>query len=164
MGSLKLYELTEQIQKLQDFEYDYLNHDEQEAFSELYNGLTDAVEIKADGVARLIKNLESESDAISAEVKRLQDRKKALENKIDSVKSYLKREMERIGIKKIQSSLFTISIQDNPPATRVDETLLDDQWWRIKKEPDVSRIKEALKEGEEILGARLEVGTSLRIR
>lgn len=99
------------------------------------------------------------------EAKRLLKRKQALENNVQKLKTYLQTEMERMEIRKINSTLFTIQIQKNPVSVEiVDDSLL--QAFFLLQEPkiDKKRIAEILKSGEEVKGARLVESESIRIR
>jgi predicted nucleic acid-binding Zn-ribbon protein len=83
---LKLYELSQnyvtQLLELADSL-------DQETFQDTLSSLEEAIEDKAENVAKLIKCLDSDCKAIKEEEQRLADRRKALENKISSIKEYL---------------------------------------------------------------------------
>jgi hypothetical protein len=63
-----------------------------------------------------------------------------------------------------KTALFTLAIQKNPDSCKVDESGLDEKWFKIERKPDTTKIKEALKAGEKIDCAWLESSESLRIR
>lgn len=126
------------------------------------------IEVKAVNIANLIKSIEAEAEIIKAEEKRLSQRRKSRENVVINVKQYLKETMEQMGKDKIKTAVWTVSIQNNPPAVQItneDEipgkflTLIPERYEVNKK-----LISEALKAGEEVKGAELSVGRSLRIR
>ncbi|EAD4976587.1 siphovirus Gp157 family protein, partial [Listeria monocytogenes] len=99
------------------------------------------------------------------EAKRLLKRKQALENNVQNLKNYLQTEMERVEIRKINSTLFTIQIQKNPPSVEiVEEALLKSFFLLQEPKIDKKRIAEILKSGEEVKGARLVESESIRIR
>lgn len=138
---------------------------------DILNALTaieGAIEVKAANIANLIKGLEAEAEIIKAEEKRLSQRRKSRENVVINVKQYLKETMEQMGKDKIKTAVWTVSIQNNPPAVQItneDEipgkflTLIPERYEVNKK-----LISEALKAGEEVKGAGLSRGRSLRIR
>jgi len=161
---MKLYELTGQFAQLEQMADSVESEADALAFSTLWGEISDLFEVKAERTACVIRNLEAEAEAIRAEEKRLAARRRALEGSVDRLKSYLKMNMETSGLDKIKSSLFTISIQNNPPSLKVDESLLPDDFWIVERKPDTAKVKDALKSGATIDGAWLEQGRSLRIR
>lgn len=121
---------------------------------------------KAEGYVKVIKNLEADIPGIDEEIKRLQDRKKSLQNKIGTLKDNLQTAMEVTGNERIKSSLFTIAIQNSKASVKVDEALLPKKYWnkKITVTPDKKVLYELLKEGKKIKGAELQENRSLRIR
>ena len=94
---------------------------------------------------------------------------KAIENRAERVKDYLKGQMERTGILKVDSAYLSIAIKKNPPAVCIDaESQIPAQFMRIPPPPppvpDKTAIKAAIKAGQEVPGAHLESGTRLDIR
>lgn len=121
---------------------------------------------KAEGYVKVIKNLEADIPGIDEEIKRLQDRKKSLQNKVSMLKGNLQTAMEVTGNERIKSSLFTIAIQNSKASVKVDEALLPKKYWnkKITVTPDKKVLYELLKEGKKIKGAELQENRSLRIR
>lgn len=121
---------------------------------------------KAEGYVKVIKNLEADIPGIDEEIKRLQDRKKSLQNKIGILKDNLQTAMEVTGNERIKSSLFTIAIQNSKASVKVDEALLPKKYWnkKVTVMPDKKGLYELLKEGKKIKGAELQENRSLRIR
>jgi hypothetical protein len=161
---MKLYEMTDQFRKLEEMAMQIDSAEDAEAFSALWAEIAGDFMIKAERTAMVIRNLEAECDAMWCEEDRLKARRKSMENNVVSLKGYLESHMKETGIDKVTGTLFTISIQKNPPALKLDEGKLPEAWWKVKREPDSAKIKEAIKSGESIEGAWLEQGESLRIR
>jgi len=159
---MKLYELTAQYQRLADMELD--GQEDFEAFNALMNELTDDITAKADNVAAVIKTMDAEADALAEEIKRLQDRKRSIANKGDSLRAYLHENLKASGLDKVQGRLFTVALQKNPASVQVEESMLADEWFVTTRTPDKSKIKDALKAGQVIEGATLWQSESLRIR
>lgn len=164
----KLYELADQYRKLAATleEYDLEPAtllDTLDSSNELM-----AIEEKAANIVRMTKNWESDLPGLDAEIKRLTERKKAIENRVKSVKTYLQGCMESAGLEKIKVDTFNISLQNNPPSLNVvDLNAIPAEFITVipeQHQPDKARIKAALKEGREVPGVTLEVGKSLRIR
>ncbi|MCR2678844.1 siphovirus Gp157 family protein, partial [Salmonella enterica] len=78
--------------------------------------IDEVIDDKAENIAKVLKELDGQTLAISAEIKRLQERKATLENNSRNLKGYLQAEMEKVGKEKIKTELFSISIQNNPPS------------------------------------------------
>lgn len=161
---MKLYELTNNYQKV----YDMADEDvDMVTWFETLESITDAVEVKVDGIAKLLKAFGANATAIKEEEVRLYNRRKAIENKQDNLKQYLQQQMELIGQDKIKTVTFTASIQNNPPSVNVtDQSLLSAEYIVTKIEQSIDRKKllEDLKKGKEIPGAEIKTGRSLRIR
>lgn len=129
------------------------------------DALTDGFHDKAENIVKIIKSLAADAEMAGKEAKRLLKRKQALENNVQKLKTYLQTEMERMEIRKINSTLFTIQIQKNPASVEiVDEALLKPFFLLQEPKIDKKRIAEILKSGEEVEGARLVESESIRIR
>lgn len=74
--------------------------------------------------------------------------------------------LTELGIQKIACPLFEVRIQKNPPAVEVfDEQMIPSMFWRTPDPVlDKALLKEHMKAGEEIPGARLIQGESLRVK
>ncbi|EAC5198994.1 siphovirus Gp157 family protein [Listeria monocytogenes] len=158
---MKLYELTDNYLRLQEL----LEENKTEAVMDTLDAITDGFHDKAENIAKIIKSLAADAEMAGTEAKRLLKRKQALENNVQKLKTYLQTEMERMEIRKINSTLFTIQIQKNPMSVEiVDDSLL--QAFFLLQEPkiDKKRIAEILKSGKEVKGARLVESESIRIR
>lgn len=153
-----LYELTGKFNQVAEM----LTEDEfNPAVIDTLESLDLAIEDKADGYARLIKNQEADSKGIAEEIKRLQARKQAIDNSIKNMKLSLQNAMIEIGKTKFKTDLFSFNIQKNPVKVEiVNEELIPDQFKKIKIEFD----KTAIKKAENVPGAELVQSESLRIR
>jgi len=163
--TLALYELQKGYQNLLGMV------DEESPDSDIINALTvieGAIEVKAGNIAHIIKTLESEASFIKEEEKRLSARRKTRENTIANMKQYLQDTMTSLGMDKIKTPTRTISIQLNPPAVQiVDEDVIPGKFLTLIPEHyEVNKklISAALKAGEDVKGAELNRGSSLRIR
>ncbi|TXG20020.1 siphovirus Gp157 family protein [Listeria monocytogenes] len=158
---MKLYELTDNYLKVQEF----LEENNTDAVKDTLDELTDSFHDKSENIVKIIKSLAADAEMAGIEAKRLLKRKQALENNVQNLKNYLQTEMERMEIRKINSTLFTIQIQKNPPSVEiVEEALLKPFFLLQEPKIDKKRIAEILKSGEEVKGARLVESESIRIR
>lgn len=139
-----------------------------EEMQEQGNELARELQNKSTGIIGYTRNQELLIQAIKEEENRLAENRKAIENKLDRFKEYVKSNMQELAVEKIETPLGVLSVVKNPASVEiVDETMIPSEY-KIKKEtytPDKKAIKEALKNGENILGVKLiEDKTSLRIK
>lgn len=155
---MKLYELTGAFNQVADMlEFD----SENAAIIDTLESLDLAIEEKADGYARLIRNQEASSKAFDEEIKRMRERKQAIDNNVKRMKLSLQNAMVEIGKTKFKTDLFSFNIQKNQPSVNiVDENLIPDEFKKIKIEFD----KTAIKKAENVPGVELIQSESLRIR
>lgn len=165
--NLTLYTIADQylsdIRKLEEMELD------DQTFLDTLESLSGDLEVKATNVAMFVRNLEASADAIKQAEKQMADRRKALESKADRIKSYLLDNMLRTGISKIDSPYFSLSIRKNPPAVEVlNPDAIPTEYLDIPPMPapvlNKNRLKDDLKNGVVVEGARLTQGHSLQIK
>jgi uncharacterized protein YlxW (UPF0749 family) len=139
---------------------------EEEVFQDTLSSLEDAIEDKAENMAKLIRCLEADAKAIKDEEQRLADRRRTIENRISSVKEYLQNQMEVAGLDKVKRPTVTVSIQNNPPSVSILDESLIPSTYMIAQAPKIDKkgILTALKNGEEIYGAEMVQGRSVRIK
>ena len=162
-----LYELTDDYLTLLEMAEDP-DIDEQ-ALKDTMEGIEGALEIKAEGYAKIIRMLEGDAAACDAESKRLRNKKQAIERNIDRMKKALQYAMEVTGKTKFKTALFSFGIQKNPASVVIDEGYIENipDRFLIPQDPQIDKkaIKEALKAGEDLEGiAHLSETYSLRIR
>ncbi|ADQ06485.1 Gp157 family protein [Caldicellulosiruptor hydrothermalis 108] len=160
---MKLYELAEQFKQLQE-----MLEDEGVDIDAVKNTL-ELVEFdfteKIESIAKLIRSLEYEIEVYKNEEQRIANKRKSKEKKRDWLKQYVQEQMEKVGLEKVKTPLFTVSIQTNPPSVEiVDETLIPETYFRIEKIPLKKEILEALKQGQEVPGVMIKTTKSIRIR
>lgn len=157
-----LYELTGQYMDLMEM----AEEADPDVLRDTLEGIEGEIEDKADNYAKVIRTLEGQVDTIDAEISRLQSKKKAVKNSIDSIKSNLERSMIQTGKKKFKTDLFSFGIQKNPPTVSVkDESKIPGYFWK-QKAPELDRaaLKNYLKENGATEYAELVQSESLRIR
>lgn len=111
---------------------------------------------KADNMVNFIQKLEDESDLADAHIKRIQLYKKARVNAIERLKDYVKVSMDKMQKDKVEGAMGSISIRK--PVKVVDilnEDLIPAEFTKVKVDLDKTKIAKALKDGQEIEGARL---------
>jgi hypothetical protein len=154
---MKLYEIAEQYQSIQS-----LAESEDATMVLAVADTMEAIEgdfkDKAQAVVAASMNISADIAAIDAQIKRLQDKKKSIQSRVDWLRNYLKRNMDATGITKISCPLFSATLA--APGKKVeitDETKIPDKYVRVKTvvDPDIPAILMALKEGADIPGAML---------
>lgn len=157
---MHLYELTQNyLQVLEIAE----NGDD---LADTLEALEDAIEVKAENTAKVIKQLEANAEMLANESRRLSERKSAIENNVRNLKSYLQDQLDKCGKSKIKGEIFTVAIQNNPQSVDVlDESLIPSTYF-IQQAPKLDRkeLLTHLKAGEEIAGVTIKQTKSLRIR
>jgi hypothetical protein len=145
-----------------------LDLDEQTVLDTL-ESMSGELEVKATNVAMFVRNLEATALAIKDAEGAMAARRKSIEARAKRLNDYLLSNMQHAGIQKIESPYFTLAIRSNPPAVVIDEPdLIPAEFMRQPDppppSPDKAAIKEAIKAGEEVPGARLAQGVRLDIK
>lgn len=156
-----LYELTGKYHQLLDLAEDT----DPTLFNDTMDSITDAIEDKGIGYAKVDKELAKDEQALRDEASRLSARAKSIATNRKILKQNLQEAMETTGKTKIKTNEFTIYIQNNAPSVRlIDESKIPAYLTKTDIVPDKTRIKQLLKEGKDVPGAELSIGSSLRIR
>jgi hypothetical protein len=140
-----------------------------EVINDTLESLSGELEEKCTNVALFVRNLEATAESIKAAEKQMADRRKAIENKADSIRQYLKTNMQRTGITKIESPYFALTIKKNPPSVVIDDPAAIPAEFMVTPpapppSPDKKAIGEKLKAGETVPGCHLEQGERLDIK
>lgn len=158
---MNLYELTGAYLQIQN-----MIEEGAEGLEDTLEALNDALEDKAEGYGRVIRNLEAQAKALREEEKRLADRRKSIENSIARLKDNLQQSMLATGKRKIQTNLFTYSIQKNPPSVVVTDLKSIPEKYLVPQDPKVDKkaILTDWKSGEAIPGTEIRQTEGLRMR
>lgn len=165
--SAPLYQLVEQHRDLMQFA-DETDVDPQ-ALLDTLEGLTGEIEIKAQSVAAFIRNIEADSEAISQAAKLMRARAERLQERAESIRTYLLTNMQATGITKISCPFFTITLRKNPQRVDIyDEKAIPDRF-RVWPEPpppsiDKKALLDAMKAGEQVPGAGIAQSERVDIR
>ena len=157
---MNLYELSIAFQEVQNMDLD------PEVMQDTLDSIEDAIENKAENIAKLIRNLESDVAAYKEEEDRLKTKRQATENKVKWLKTYLEDNMKLTGKTKFKSGMFNFSIQKNPASVNITDEKVIPEEFLIQQPPKVDKtsLKEILKRGIEVPGAELKQTEGLRIR
>lgn len=157
---MNLYELSLSFQEVQNMDLD------PEVMQDTLDSIEDAIESKAENIAKLIRNLESDVSAYKEEEDRLKTKRQSTENKVKWLKTYLEDNMKLTGKTKFKSGMFNFSIQKNPASVNITDEKIIPGEFLIPQPPKVDKtsLKEILKRGIEVPGAELKQTEGLRIR
>lgn len=198
----RLYDIAEDLLSLNDLMESLVDEngeprepteEEMEEMRKWFDVTREELENKFDNYCKFIKNLklssenaESERKNMKNELDRLAKRARARENQRKAVQDLLRWNLERLGIKKFKTDLFTANIQNGQKqvslaSTAKIETLPEE--FLKPRELDTVAVKDALKdglltqkegaenygkvfnrEGEEIKGLLVIQGTNFIIR
>ena len=151
---------------------EYMKQKEEEWMSVL-EGISNDFDAKVENVSLYIEELDSNEKLLAESIKRLQGRKKAIENRKERLKNYLLYCMENMQVDKVETANVKVSLRKNAPSVLVyDEKAFVKNMKGVRddllkfSEPTIDKtaLKTALKAGEEITGATLEVKKSIIIK
>jgi len=167
MSNLTLYNITNKFVELMDKAQD--GELTEEEYNQLGEELALELQKKSSGIIGYTQNEEAFIEAIDMQIKRLQDLKKAKQNRLDKFKGYVKDNMDRLGITKIETELGILSIAKNPMSVEIEnESEVPKEYIQeiVKTQIDKTAIKNHFKEtGEIVPGTKIiDDKTSLRIK
>jgi esterase/lipase len=124
------------------------------------------MEVKVNNYAKVIANIQSDSEAIDQEIKRLKAMKDSKDRAITRLKDAVREAMLVSAIDKIESPLFKLSLRRSESVEVDIVEALPSQFINVKNvvSADKVAIKEAIKRGENITGARIIENFNLQIK
>lgn len=162
---MKLYEIKEDILRLAEMDLD------EQTMQDTLEGLQYELEEKADNIASLIKQLEAEKAAIGKEVDALMVRMTQKQVKADNLKRYLFNTFKALNVDKIETPRNVLQVKLNPESVELDDVFFS--WAKTQAphlltfpepKPNKTLIKEAIKHGQDIVGASLIVKERLVVK
>ena len=156
--NLALYELAADFRETADRLAD-MDLDEQ-TLRDTLESIAFPVEQKAVQVAAFVRNLEATAEQIKQAEKAMADRRKAIESRAAHVREYLLHNMRACGFTHVEHPQFVIAVKQNPESVVIeDERQIPMDYMRQTEPPppapDKALIKQAIKDGYEIPGAKL---------
>jgi hypothetical protein len=117
---------------------------------------------KALDVACVIKSIEAEADALAVEAKALAHRKGVLDRKAESIRTWLAAWLQ--PGEKLRDTRAVIGWRKSTQVQVVDESVLPDAAWKIKREISNTQIKGIIYESGQCAGAVLVEKNNIQIR
>ena len=148
---MKLYEITSEMRALDEL---FLSCIDEETG-----------EVKDDGVIDILEQeLKLQLQTKGAGI--IKSFKKSISNQIKSRKEYIVRNMEMMGITKIETELGNLSLRKSKSVNIYDESLIDKKFIEIETKEKISKteIKKAIEAGENVQGANIVEKNSLNIK
>ena len=146
-----LYQITAQHKEL--LALAETDEDMQKAIADTMESIEGEFNDKAFSLISVSKSMGAYIPSIDSEIKRLQDRKRSIENKQKSMAEYLRLNMHETGITKIECPLFTITLCKGRDVVEIiDADKIPAEYLNIKTTmtPMKKELGVALKAGEEI--------------
>jgi hypothetical protein len=114
----------------------------------------------------VIKQMDADIDIIDAEIKRLQAAKKQREKASEYLKDRIKHAMDLFSIEEIKTPLVKINFRKSESVEVDDVNALPYAYKTVKvvETADKVAIKEAIKNGADIIGCRLVANKNLQIK
>ena len=146
----------------------YVDDESGEVFdSSDLDALNEALDDKLEACAIVIKELESDADAIDAEARSLMERSAGIRRKVDRLTSYVERVMSETGRDEVTTSRASIKWGRRSDRVIVDDaSRLPQEYMRpapVRYVPDKAAIRDAIKSGAYIYGAHIEQSRKLQV-
>lgn len=157
-----LYTIAEQFKELAALA-ETADEDLAVALRDTMEGIEGEFQEKGKAIAMITLNIDGDLEAIQSQIDRLTERKRIINNRKESLKEYLRSNMDAAGITKITHPLFTITCGKGRPIVVIDdEKAIPDDFVNVKvtSAPDKAAIAKALKDGQDVPGAHSEIGKS----
>ncbi len=154
-------EYRDAAQKLADLDLD------PQTVADTLEGLSGELEVKAQSVAYMVRNLEVTAAAIKEFEAQQAARRKAIENRAEGLRQYLARCMEATGIERIEGPGVKLSFRKSSAVAIDGADLIPAEYMRTPEppppSPDKKAIADAIKAGVDVPGAHIEHRRSLVI-
>ena len=126
----------------------------------------DELKEKALNYAYVIRTFEDDVTTIENEIKRLRALKEAKTNSIERLRESISTAMNIYGIEKVESPLLKLSFRKSEAVEITNEEVLPMSFKteKVTYTPNKVKIKEAIKNGETVFGAILQINYNLQIK
>lgn len=168
---MKLYEIAQEYRSFLEAVENGEVPDE--CIADTLEAITGEIEIKADNIACLLKDIEGDILKIKAEENNLAERRKQLEKSADRIKQYLSDTLQHLEINKVETARNKITFRKSEAVEVADEFSFIEWCQKNDKDdlltykaPSVNKtaIKKAINGGDEIPGAVIVNKQNIQIR
>lgn len=161
MNTMKIYELTRNYQNLEAL-LDNESVDKAVLFEEI-DKIVDTIGDKFTNLQKEITNRKAVAQKQKEEEDRIRKRRQANEKKIEILREYMLTNLEKLENQKLKTDSYTFSTK-KVESVVVDLGLLTEEYYKITKTADKTKIKQDIKSGKEIDGARIHIKNCLNVR
>jgi Siphovirus Gp157 len=170
MSDLTLYQIAAEYRGAADTLAE-LDMDEQ-TVADTLESISGDLTVKSQNVAFVIRNIEASVEQIAVAIEHMQARAQALTKRSDRIREYLLQNMLMAGVQKIECPYFKLAVRDNPPKVVVDDEKQIPMSYMTNPtppppppaKPDKKLIAQAIKDGFDVPGCRMERGKRLEIK
>ena len=159
---MRLFEIADEIEKILAIQVD---QDTGEIGDEAIAALQ-ALEMQRDekmlAIAAYLKGERAEGDAVQDQAKQLSARARAHHARAARLEDLIAQTL--VPGEKLSDARSALSWRRSEAVEILDEKMLPSEFVRVKTEPDKTAIKEALKEGASVPGAKLTARMNLQVK
>lgn len=138
--------------------------DNSDVIAKLFAEINMTLSDKLDNSQLYILEELAKAEALKAEAKRLTEKAKAMDNRVDRLKKLMIGAITATGEGKLKTDRFSFFTRSTESVQVADIEELPRSLVRLKKEADKNAIKKLLKEGEEVEGCSLVTNVSLGVK
>lgn len=160
---MNIYEITQELRVIYD-EIEMADGELTEETAAKLEIAQDQLNDKAEAYCKLIRNVSAEADALKAEADRLTKRRKSLENLQTRLKESLRCAMMVSETPKMDAGIFKLSLRKSEAVDIMDEAAVPDTFCTFERKVSKSAIKDFIKQGGEVKGAKMIENISLTIK
>lgn len=161
--ALEVEDVIKQISALK-LEFPQLDDDE-ELLADTLEGETDLHRV-VEKLVTQVREHDMLAEALAARIGMIRERQTRATMRMNFYRGLIHRLLTHTGVKSVPTVEGKVSVVNAPDRVIItDEAAIPEEFMRIKKEPDKSAIKTALKSGKHISGATISNGgTTITIR
>ena len=158
---MKFEDIQSEIDNILELDGAELTDEQKQAVDEYLDALALQEADAVDGLCRYIRHLAAEAKAQREEARRLAASAASKENSLNYLKAGLLVSMRRRGIEKVKGNAYKASIRKTP-VVQIDD---EDEYKRttVTVAPDKIAIRDALKIGATVPGARMATSETLQV-
>ena len=161
MNTMKIYELTRNYQNLEVL----LDNEsvDNAVLKEEMDKIVDTIGVKFTNIQKIITNYKAIAEKQKEEEDRIRQKRQANEKKIEVLREYMLTNLEKLENKKLKTDSYTFSTK-KVESVIVDLDLLTEEYYKITKTADKTKIKQDIKSGKEVNGAKIHIKNCLNVR
>lgn len=160
MNTMKIYELTRNYQNLEVL----LDNEsvDNAVLKEEMDKIVDTIEVKFTNIQKIITNYKAIAEKQKEDEDRIRKERQANEKKIEVLREYMLTNLEKLENKKLKTDRYTFSTK-KVESVIVDLDLLTEEYYKITKTADKTKIKQDIKSGKEVNGAKIHIKNCLNV-